>query len=119
LASKGSTAPGGPGAAQGIRRDLYETIRRAQSKTIEDLSPHWRGQDVPLSGSRLQVPVWAVAALAAVVLLASYLYLRNALSARAETLALRMAEIHPAGGLTLARETIVPPPDPAEDVHAT
>ena len=31
-------ASGGPGAAQGIRRDLYETICRAQSKTIEDLS---------------------------------------------------------------------------------
>jgi type VI secretion system protein ImpK len=106
-------ASGGPGAAQGVRRDLYETIRRAQPKAIEDLSPHWRGQDVPLSGSRLQVPVWAVAALAAVVLLGSYLYLRNALSARAETLALRMAEIHPAGELTIARETIVkPPPDP-------
>ena len=106
-------ASGGPGAAQGIRRDLYETICRAQSKTIEDLSPHWRGQDVPLSGNRLQVPVWAVAALAAVVLLGSYLYLRNALSARAETLALKMAEIHPAGELTIARETIVkPPPDP-------
>ena len=42
-------ASGGPGAAQGIRRDLYETIRRAQPKTIEDLSPHWRGQAVPLS----------------------------------------------------------------------
>jgi type VI secretion system protein ImpK len=106
-------ASGSPGAAQGIRRDLYETICRAQSKTIEDLSPHWRGQDVPLSGNRLQVPVWAVAALAAVVLLGSYLYLRNALSARAETLALKMAEIHPAGELTIARETIVkPPPDP-------
>src|ERR1700727_428132 len=106
-------ASGGPGAAQGIRRDLYETIRRAQSKTIEDLSPHWRGQAVPLSSSRLQVPVWAVAALAAVVLLGSYLYLRNALSARAETLALKMAEIHPAGELTIARETLVkPPPDP-------
>ena len=106
-------ASGGPGAAQGIRRDLYETIRRAQPKTIEDLSPHWRGQAVPLSGSRFQVPVWAVAALAAVVLLGSYLYLRNALSARAETLALKMAEIHPPGELTIARETIVkPPPDP-------
>ena len=51
-------ASGGPGAAQGMRRDLYETIRRAQPKTIEDLSPHWRGQAVPLveqpsSGSRL------------------------------------------------------------------
>ena len=30
-------AAGGPGALQGIRRDLYETIRRAAPKTIEDL----------------------------------------------------------------------------------
>jgi len=106
-------ASGGPGAAQGIRRDLYETIRRAQPKTIEDLSPHWRGQDVPLSGSRFQVPVWAIAALAAVVLLGSYLYLRNALTGQAEALALKMADIHPATELTIARETVVkPPPDP-------
>jgi len=106
-------ASGGPGAAQGIRRDLYETIRRAQPKTIEDLSPHWRGQAVPLSSSRLQVPVWSAAALAALVLLGSYLYLRNALTGRTEALALRMAEIHPASELTIARETFVkPPPDP-------
>src|SRR5258707_15464873 len=61
-------ASGGPGAAQGIRRDLYETIRRAQPKAIEDLSPHWRGHAGPLSSSRLQVPVWAVSALAAAAL---------------------------------------------------
>ena len=41
-----------------IRRDLYETISRAQPKTIEDLSPHWRGQgrppvEQPSPGSRL------------------------------------------------------------------
>jgi type VI secretion system protein ImpK len=106
-------AAGGPGALQGIRRDLYETIRRAQPKTIEDLSPHWRGQDIPLTGSRFQVPVWAVAALAGVVLLGAYLYLRNALSGQVEALAIRMAQIHPDTELTLARENIVkPPPDP-------
>ena len=114
-------ASGGPGAAQGVRRDLYETIRRAQPKTIEDLSPHWRGQAVPLSGSRLQVPVWAVAALAAVVLLGSYLYLRNALSARAEALALKMAEIHPTAELTLGRETArqAAARSEAQDIDAT
>src|SRR3984885_7640606 len=106
-------ASGGPGAGQGSRRDRYRIIRRAQPKTMEGLWAHWRGQAVPLSSSRLQVPVWAVAALAAVVLLGSYLYLRNALSARAETLALKMAEIHPAGELTIARETVLkPPPGP-------
>jgi type VI secretion system protein ImpK len=103
-------ASGGPGALQGIRRDLYETIRRAQPKTIEDLSPHWRGQSVPLSGSRMQVPVWAVAAAAGVILLGTYIYLRNALSGQAEALAMKMAEIHPASELTIARETAVKPP---------
>ena len=73
-------ASGGPGALQGIRRDLYETIRRAQPKTIEDLSPHWRGQTIALAGSRFQVPVWAVAAVAGVILLGAYLVLRNLLS---------------------------------------
>ena len=62
-------ATGGPGELQTIRRDLYETIRRAQPKTIEDLSPHWRGQTIALAGSRFQVPVWSVAAAAGVILL--------------------------------------------------
>jgi type VI secretion system protein ImpK len=48
-----------------------------------------------------------------VVLLGSYLYLRNALSGQAEALAIDMAAVHPATELTIARETVVPsPPDP-------
>jgi type VI secretion system protein ImpK len=106
-------ASGGPVALQAIRRDLYETIRRTQPKTIEDLSPHWRGQNIPLSGSRLQIPVWAVAAAAGVILLGSYLYLRNSLSGQAQAVALKMEQIHPNSELTIAREIPVkPPPDP-------
>ena len=108
-------ASGGPGAVQGIRRDLYETIRRAQPKTIEDLSPHWRGQDVPLASSRLQVPVWAVAALAAVILLGVL-----PLSAQRPQRPGRGARVEDGGHasgdarLTIARENAVvkPPPDP-------
>ncbi len=57
--------------------------------------------------------------MAGVVLLGSYLYLRNALSGQAEALAIKMADIHPATELTIARETVVkPPPDPtACDFH--
>ncbi len=99
---------------QTIRRDLYETIRRNQPKTIEELSPHWRGQTIALAGSRFQVPVWSVAAAAGVVLLGAYLVLRNMLSGQAEALALTMAQVHPDTELTIARETAVkPPPDPA------
>jgi len=106
-------ATGGQGELQNIRRDLYETIRRNQPKTIEDLSPHWRGQSIALAGSRFQVPVWAIAAVAGAVLLGTYLVLRNMLSGQAEALALTMAKVHPDTELTIARETVVkPPPDP-------
>jgi type VI secretion system protein ImpK len=106
-------ASGGAGALQGVRRDLYETIRRAQPKTIEDLSPHWRGQTIALAGSRFQVPLWAVAAVAGAILLGAYLFLRNMLSGQAEALAIAMARVHPDTEIAIARETAVkPPPDP-------
>lgn len=106
-------ASGGAGALQGVRRDLYETIRRATPKTIEDLSPHWRGQTIALVGSRFQVPLWAAGALAAAILFGVFLVLRNMLSTQAEALALKMAQVHPGTEITIARETVVkPPPDP-------
>jgi type VI secretion system protein ImpK len=107
------TSAGGAGTLQGIRRDIYETIRRVQPKSFEDLSPHWRGQTIALAGSRFRVPLWSAAALACVILLGVYLVLRNLLSDQAEALAAKMASLTPAGELTIARETIVkPPPDP-------
>jgi type VI secretion system protein ImpK len=107
------TSAGGVGTLQGIRRDIYETIRRVQPKTIEDLSPHWRGQTIALAGSRFRVPVWSAAALACLILLGVYLVLRNLLTDQAEALASKMANLTPGGEVTIARETIVkPPPDP-------
>ncbi len=56
---------------------------------------------------------WSVAAAAGVILLGTYLVLRNLLSGQAEALALAMAQVHPDTELTIARETAVkPPPDP-------
>ena len=111
---RASSSGGGAGALQGIRRDLYETIRRAQPKTIEDLSPHWRGQTIGLLANRFRAPVWSVAAIAGVILLGVYLVLRNLLSGEAEAVALKMAQLHPGTEINIARETAVkPPPDPA------
>ncbi len=107
------TSGGGAGALQGIRRDVYEAIRRNQPKTIEDLSPHWRGQTIALAGRRLRIPVWSVAALAGLILLGAFLVLRNLLSNEAEALALKMAQVHPAGEIKIGRpEPVKPPPDP-------
>jgi type VI secretion system protein ImpK len=113
---RASTSGGGAGALQGIRRDLFETIRRAQAKSIEDLSPHWRGQTIGLVANRFVVPVWSVAAVAGVILLAVYFILRNLLSGQAEALALKMARLHPDTEINIARETAVkPPPDPVRN----
>jgi type VI secretion system protein ImpK len=105
-------AGGGMGALQGLRRDLYETIRRASPKVNEDLSPHWRGQAIALAGSRLQIPVWAAASAAGVLLLGVYLFLRHLLNGQAEALALRMAALYPDTEIQLAREVAVKPPPP-------
>jgi type VI secretion system protein ImpK len=113
---RASTSAGGAGALQGIRRELYETIRRVQPKTIEDLSPHWRGQTIGLVANRFRVPVWSIAAVAGVILLGVYLVLRNLLSGEAEDLALKMARLHPDTEVNIARETAVkPPPDPVRN----
>ncbi|MDE3177627.1 MAG: type IVB secretion system protein IcmH/DotU [Pseudomonadota bacterium] len=110
-------AAGGMGALQGLRRDLYETIRRARPKTIEDLSPHWRGLTIGLAGNRLQIPAWAVGAAAGALLLAVYLVLRHLLSGQAEALALKMSAFYPDTEIQLGRVVAVaPPPAPKLEI---
>jgi type VI secretion system protein ImpK len=110
------TSAGGAGTLQGIRRDLYETIKRVQPRTVEELSPHWRGQEIAMRASRTRVPVWSMAALAAVLLLGVYLVLRNILSDQAEAVAATLAGVHPNTEVTILRESPAPPPpDPAPD----
>jgi type VI secretion system protein ImpK len=107
------TSAGGVGTLQGIRRDIYETIRRVQEKTIEDLSPHWRGLTIALAANRFRVPVWSIAALACVILLGVYLLLRNLLADQAGALAMKMAALQPDTEINIARAAPVkPPPDP-------
>jgi type VI secretion system protein ImpK len=104
------TSAGGAGTLQGIKRDLYETIRRVQDKTIEDLSPHWRGQSIPLRKSRSRVPVWSVAAIAALLLLGTYLVLRNLLTDGTEAIAATLAAAEPDGVVEIDRPEPAPPP---------
>ncbi len=112
-------AMGGVGALQTERRDLYETIRRNRPKTIEDLSPHWRGQTIALAGSRFEVPVWSVAAVALAILFALYLFLRGILSARASALGVDLGRVHPETEIKIARPAVVPPPPPPRPTVST
>jgi type VI secretion system protein ImpK len=107
---------GAGGALQGVRRDLYEVIRRSRPKTIEDLSPHWRGQTIALAGSRIQIPAWSVAAAAAVLLLGVYLFLRYLLNGQAEALALKVSGFYPDTMIQFSREPPKPPAPPKQEI---
>lgn len=106
------TQAGGIATLQQIQRDLYETLRRVRPKVQRDLSPHWKGQSLGLDARRLRVPVWAVGATAAAVLLGMFVVLRLLLSGSADAVAGSVALIHPNGGLKIKRAVYVPPPPP-------
>ncbi|MBH0237510.1 type VI secretion system protein TssL, long form, partial [Methylobrevis albus] len=108
------TSQAGAGALQQIRRDVYETIRRVRDKTIEDLSPHWRGQLLGAVKRGLSVPVWSVAVFAGVLLFAVYLALRAFLGDSAEVLAGEMNALHPDTEIGFVRLAPTPPPPAVE-----
>jgi type VI secretion system peptidoglycan-associated protein len=91
------------------------------SEPVEPVEPVESAHDRTIAGTVSQHwgAVWAAAAFAGLILLGSYLYLRDALSGQAEALAIKMAAVHPATELTIARETAVPPPpDPRPGISA-
>lgn len=107
------TGQGGPVMLQQIRRDLYETIRRARTDVPKELSPHWKGQPVDLMRNRFTVPVWAVAAGAGALMLGSFIVLRALLSGSADAVAEEMLALHPLPQeIVLSRPDYVPPPEP-------
>jgi type VI secretion system protein ImpK len=100
------------GALQAIKRDVYEAIRRNRPKTIEDLSPHWRGKPVALAGSRFEVPVWVAACAALAVLLIVFVVFRALLGWRNDALIARVDTLFPKEPVTIWREKPPPPPPP-------
>ena len=104
-------ATGNLGELQSVRRDLYEAIRRNRAKTIEDLSPHWRGQPIALAGSRFQIPIWAVASVALALLLVVYIALRWMLGNAEDALLNHISFPHDLVAIARAAP-VKPPPDP-------
>ncbi len=106
------TSGGGQTALQQIQRDLYELLRRVRPRTNLDLSPRWRGQELASRTNKVQVPVWAVGALAALLLFALYLVLRAWLGGGADLSTEALGKLHPATKLALMRRVVTPPPPP-------
>lgn len=109
---------GGDVMLQQIRRDLYQTLRTFKPRAGDDISPHWRGQDIKPQHMQRRVPVWAAAAAAGLLLLAVFLGFRILLGTASDALAERMANLHPLSEVRLARNAPKPPPAaPAESTQ--
>lgn len=101
-------AAGGDVALQQIRRDLFQTLRTLKQRTVENIGPHWRGQDIPPEHERRMVPPWAVAASALGLLLLSFMVFRWLLAGDAGLASAKLAALHPQSEITLVRASFKP-----------
>lgn len=99
---------GGDVTLQQVRRDVYHTLRHLRPRVGDEISPHWRGQDIAAEAGSARVPGWAVGAIAAALLLGIFIALRLLLSDSAEAFAERMLNLHPSGEVVLARDAYEP-----------
>lgn len=109
---------GGDVVLQQIRRDLYQTLRTFKQRAVEDVSPHWRGQDIKSRHLQARLPVWVAASGAGVLLLGAFFGLRVLLGVSSEALADKIVDLHPTTEVRLARDAPQPPP-PAVQTEST
>ncbi|MEM7422237.1 MAG: type IVB secretion system protein IcmH/DotU [Pseudomonadota bacterium] len=97
---------------QNTRREVYNALRRVEGSGNWDLSPNWHGMEIGRRSIGMQIPFWAVAAVAALLLTGVFFGLRFLLSSDTEQLVYRSVDIHPDGKIEIARTTFTPPPPP-------
>lgn len=100
--------PGGDGALQRVRADVYETLRYFRQRLPEEISPHWQGSPAARPQSRRRVPLWGIAAAAVTVVTASFFGLRTAVTADGETAAAELLALNPATPVIIERSDIAP-----------
>lgn len=110
-------ASGGEVALQQVRRDLFQTLRTLKPRPPEDISPHWRGQEIKPLHLQRRLPVWVAAAGAAALLACVFLGLRLLLGNSTEALAGRLEGLHPTSEVRIERDVYKPLP-PVEVVDS-
>ena len=107
-----NTSAGGVSQLQQIQRNLYETLRRIRPMTNLGLSPRWQGLDLALKTSRIRLPLWAVAGVAALALFGTFIYLRTIIVSHTEAVAAEISELNSRDKVNLQRRLPAPPPPP-------
>jgi type VI secretion system protein ImpK len=97
-----------------IRRTVYETLRHLQQRSDEDISPRWRGLELKMRDLTARVPIWAIGAVAAALLVGVFFTLRILLGNNVDLLADRLVGLHPSSQVELARTVFAPPPPPPD-----
>lgn len=105
------TSAGGAANLQMLQRNLFETLRRVKQPDPE-LSPRWQGQALASRVARFKLPVWSVAAVAAVAVLGLYFVFRALLGGNAEASASALLSVHPKADLEIVRKVFAKPPPP-------
>ncbi|VTZ48167.1 Type VI secretion system protein TssL [Methylocella tundrae] len=106
------SSPSGAATLQHIQRNLYELLRKVRPRVDRELSPHWRGQDLPRQVLRTRVPFWTVGVVAALALFALFITLRALLTGGADLAAADLNALNGRGELKLVRHMFAPPPKP-------
>jgi type VI secretion system peptidoglycan-associated protein len=97
-----------------LRARLFQILRAQRGEPERDLSPHWQGIVDRRNPLMRFVPLWVVAAVAAVLLLGLYVALSFSLNAASDPV---FAQLH---GLKVSRQAaVVRPPEPATPAIAT
>lgn len=78
---------------QTVIDDVYEAIRRQRGDHERELSPRWQGMQDRRPKLARYVPMWVLAAVAALVLLLTYVAFLFALSSRSDPVVTRIAEL--------------------------
>ena len=99
---------GGDVAHQQIRRDVFQTMRAREARAPEEISPHWRGQNIAASYVRRSIPLWVVASLAAGLLFLSFIGLRWLLANSSDIAEAKLASLHPFSDVNLQRVAFKP-----------
>ncbi len=101
---------GGEVQLQQVRRDLYQTLRAFKPRAPEDVSPHWRGQEIKAVHLQRRLPVWVVGSAAAALLALVFIGLRILLGSPTEAMAERLDVLHPMSEVRIERKVYKPLP---------
>jgi type VI secretion system protein ImpK len=84
---------GGRAKLADIQEDLYRRIQSQRAAPAQELAPHWRGIEDRRNPLIRYVPLWVIAAAAAVVLLSAFLYFYSKLNDLSSPISEQVAKI--------------------------